>query len=34
MHTIEAGGYLRVHAYFNHYPRLDLERRINAVRST
>ena len=31
MHTIEAGGYLRVHADFNHYPRLDLERRINAL---
>ena len=31
MHTIESGGYLRVHADFNHYPRLDLERRINAL---
>jgi hypothetical protein len=33
MHTIESGGYLRIHADFNHYPRLDLERRVNA-RST
>lgn len=31
IHTIESGGYLRVHADFNHYPRLDLWRRINAL---
>jgi hypothetical protein len=31
LHTIERGGYLRVHADFNHYPRLNLERRINAL---
>ena len=31
LHTIERGGYLRVHADFNHYPRLDLQRRINAL---
>jgi 2OG-Fe(II) oxygenase superfamily len=31
VHTIESGGYLRIHADFNHYPRLDLERRINAL---
>ncbi len=31
IHTIESGGYLRVHADFNHYARLNLWRRINAL---
>ena len=31
LHTIERGGYLRVHADFNRYPRLNLDRRINAL---
>ena len=31
IHTIESGGYLRIHADFNHHPRLKLLRRINAL---
>jgi hypothetical protein len=31
IHTIGSGGYLRVHADFNHYARLDVWRRINAL---
>jgi len=31
LHAIERGGYLRIHADFNHYPRLDLQRRVNAL---
>lgn len=31
IHTIETGGYLRVHADFNQHPRLNLLRRINAL---
>lgn len=31
LHTIEPGGFLRVHADFNHYARLNLDRRINAL---
>ncbi len=31
IHTIETGGYLRIHADFNQHPRLNLLRRINAL---
>jgi hypothetical protein len=31
IHTIESGGYLRIHADFNQHPRLNLLRRINAL---
>jgi 2OG-Fe(II) oxygenase superfamily len=31
IHTIESGGYLRIHADFNQHPRLVLLRRINAL---
>lgn len=31
LHRIEAGGFLDVHADFNHHPHLDLDRRINVL---
>ena len=31
LHTIEPGGYLRVHADFNRHPRLGLDRRLNVL---
>jgi Rps23 Pro-64 3,4-dihydroxylase Tpa1-like proline 4-hydroxylase len=31
LHQIERGGFLKVHADFNHHPRLDLERRLNLL---
>jgi hypothetical protein len=31
IHTIESGGYLRIHADFNQHPRLELLRRINVL---
>jgi hypothetical protein len=31
LHQIERGGYLRIHADFNYYQRLGLERRLNVI---
>jgi Rps23 Pro-64 3,4-dihydroxylase Tpa1-like proline 4-hydroxylase len=31
LHQIEPGGHLKVHADFNHHPRLHLERRLNVL---
>lgn len=31
LHQIVRGGFLKVHADFNHHPRLDLERRLNLL---
>ena len=31
LHQIERGGFLKVHADFNHHSRLDLERRLNLL---
>ena len=31
LHQIRAGGYLKVHADFNHHPRLKLDRRLNVL---
>ena len=31
LHQIERGGFLKVHADFNHHPRLNLDRRLNLL---